>query len=547
MNKFFFISLFVFAYSFLYAEYNNDNPIIVSDNTFEQSGIIKMVALDDGKNFIAWQEIDYNNGRTSTYLQLLDKNGNFLWDKKGVFIKETINSQVNFEEDLNLMITKKGEAIISTTELNDGNIRSISFYKISQNKEFLWGKSGKQIFSDEEKISFNQVAVHQTAEGNIFICATSSGKAFLQAINDNGESLFEETKTIEENITDVQILSSISNRFFLTYKINKALYVDIYDDKGVIQEKAIYVGNESGEKLNPMEKYYAFSDGNGGIIIVWENMFEGRKSVFVQRINEDGERLFDADGVNLASGEADCSSPIADVDIKNKIIYVAFAKSELNKKNVYLKRLDFDGNTVGEMELSEKVDYEIDNKPIAIVHIPNGRAIIVMKIKKSFSQDYNIVAVRADENNAIFWEKSIYGGEFSSVCATHFHMHQIVLAWCGKYDAGKAIKAQNITYNGILGVDDGSIETDLNLMKGALIYPNPTNNFANILITSKLPHFTTINIYDVNGICVVKNLQNYLNSGKNEVKINVSNLPSGFYQVFIDTDNYEYNYRFIKQ
>jgi hypothetical protein len=44
-----------------------------------------MVALDDGKNFIAWQEIDYNNGRTSTYLQLLDKNGNFLWDKKRGF------------------------------------------------------------------------------------------------------------------------------------------------------------------------------------------------------------------------------------------------------------------------------------------------------------------------------------------------------------------------------------------------------------------------------------------------------------------------------
>ena len=547
MNKFFFLSFFLCAYSFLYAEYNNDNPIIVSNNTFEQSGIIKMVALDDGKNFIAWQEIDYNNGRTSTYLQLLDKNGNFLWDKKGVFIKETIDSQVNFEEDLNLMISKKGEAIISTTELNDDNIRSISFYKISQNKEFLWGKSGKQIFSEEETTSLNQVAVHQTAEGNIFICATSAGKAFLQAINDNGESLFEETKTIEENITDVQILSSISNRFFLTYKINKALYVDIYDNKGAIQDKAIYVGNESGEKLNPMEKYYAFSDGNGGIIIVWENIFEGLKSVFVQRINENGERLFEADGVNLANGEADCSSPIADVDIKNQIIYVAFAKSELNKKNIYLKRLDFDGNILGEMELSEKVDYEIDNKPIAIVHIPNGRAIIAMKIKKSFNQDYTIVAVRADENNAIFWEKTVYDGEFSSVCATHFHMHQIVLAWCGKNGASKAIKAQNITYNGILGVDDGSIETDVNLMKNVSIYPNPTNNFANILITSKLPRFATINIYDVNGICVVKNLQNYLNSGENEVKINVSNLPSGFYQVFLSTDSYEYNYGFIKQ
>jgi hypothetical protein len=111
----------------------------------------------------------------------------------------------------------------------------------------------------------------------------------------------------------------------------------------------------------------------------------------------------------------------------------------------------------------------------------------------------------------------------------------------------KLLRHKILLINGILGVDDGSIKTDMNLMKDALIYPNPVNNFANILITSKLPHFTTINIYDVNGICVVKNLQNYLNSGENEVKINVSNLPSGFYQVFLSTDSYEYNYGIIKQ
>jgi hypothetical protein len=179
--------------------------------------------------------------------------------KKGVFIKETIDSQVNFEEDLNLMISKKGEAIISTTELNDDNIRSISFYKISQNKEFLWGKSGKQIFSEEENNFVKSSSSSSKLQKAIFLFVQqSAGKAFLQAINDNGESLFEETKTIEENITDVQILSSISNRFFLTYKINKALYVDIYDNKGAIQDKAIYVGNESGEKTKSNGKILCF-------------------------------------------------------------------------------------------------------------------------------------------------------------------------------------------------------------------------------------------------------------------------------------------------
>lgn len=88
------------------------------------------------------------------------------------------------------------------------------------------------------------------------------------------------------------------------------------------------------------------------------------------------------------------------------------------------------------------------------------------------------------------------------------------------------------SYNGaIVGIKENQ-----KTLSSLILYPNPANDNAVLKISSNKEQNTQLSIYTVMGSLVDK--QNItLNSGENDIKLNVKNYPSGVYFVSINDGN----------
>lgn len=519
----------------------SENLLNVTNQKFTDVGLVKTIVDEDGKTYIAWQQVEINGAaeaKVSIYLQLLDKTGEFLWDENGLFIADVKGLSSNFNEDLNLSIASDGNLILSHIFLQDSNdVKGFTIYKISPYKQIIWKKTQNDVFINLSAFGIMQFHV-TTSEDNIIICTTTSNQSYIQILSNEGERKLVQDIEIDACVYNPIIVPCIDNSFACVYRLSKTLFVDKYTTTGEVIWKAVYVGNETADNLNIENTTYVFSDNDGGIIITWE--FDGK--IYVQRIDSNGNRLFSNDGINISVGDSDIHH-VADVDVKNKIIHISWVSSLLNKKTIVLQRLDFNGKKLYNDNglVLKKLNDFVDNKPIAIVHIPNKRVLVFIKYKEDPKDIFSkMIAIRADENETIFWEKQLYSplSNFYSTAATKFFNDQVVLTWCDEdvyvnTTFNKTIKAVCISYNGIIGVDESSIVN----LASVFSFPNPTNNNLNLIINNENNYqHLKIKIVDINGIIVYTD-DIYINMGRNVIPLNVNNLLIGSYIISVYSED----------
>ena len=539
------------------AEYS-ELPLEVSRNNFREVGLVKTAITEEGNTYIAWQQTevdDDNNSKTSIYLQLIDKNGKYCWDNIGLFISFIKDVDFNFYEDINLTTTENGDAILSFVYLRKNQEKGICINKINQKKEIIWQKTHQDIYPEEVNSTTNQFCL-SICENNIIVCNVTSQKSFIQILSLDGNILLQDKLEIDAPIVNPSIIGSIDSTFICVYRLNKTLFADRYEFNGNVKWKAVYIGNETCDELDFYDKNYVFSDGIGGAIITWEVQQKDNnknKDIFVQRLNALGKRLFTNDGINISIGELN-QNHVTDVDIKNNIIHICWNTSIFGKKSIVLQRLDFEGNKLyseNGMVLMKDINLSIDNKPLFVVHIPNKRVLVVVKYKEINDYIYEMYAFRADENETIFWEKKldIEKNIFHNQVSTSFFNDQIVIVWCDenpyiKTLDNKTIKAMNLSYNGIIGLDESAITNNIDCIYA---FPNPTKDFANLMVKLKIPQFVNVKLYDVKGNTIYNN-NVYLNEGENLLNFNLGDLVAGSYivSIYSTTNNKLYNYSILK-
>lgn len=91
--------------------------------------------------------------------------------------------------------------------------------------------------------------------------------------------------------------------------------------------------------------------------------------------------------------------------------------------------------------------------------------------------------------------------------------------------------AQN-NYNSVTGISENRSVEKNNLY----IYPNPASDNLNIRFQLSKASDVTITLFDLSGRAVLKNVQNKLNAGQQELKMNIKNLPGGYYIAEIKTN-----------
>jgi hypothetical protein len=85
------------------------------------------------------------------------------------------------------------------------------------------------------------------------------------------------------------------------------------------------------------------SDGEGGCVVVWNEARDGTLNIFAQRLNPDGERLWDEDGVPVVSPGADHISPRMAADGEGGFVVAWKQQDPAKKWRIKAQRLDEGG------------------------------------------------------------------------------------------------------------------------------------------------------------------------------------------------------------
>ncbi len=115
--------------------------------------------------------------------------------------------------------------------------------------------------------------------------------------------------------------------------------------------------NANGEKLwNPdgvevckdktlQDDFTAIADGNGGVIVVWEDWRAGNQDIYAQKISAGGKPIWKQNGIAVFSGEGDQYDPAIISDGKGGVILVWWDISTPDW-NIFAQRINSKGNTV---------------------------------------------------------------------------------------------------------------------------------------------------------------------------------------------------------
>ena len=130
----------------------------------------------------------------------------------------------------------------------------------------------------------------------------------------------------------------------------------------------------------------ATADGKGGVIVVWEDWRNGNQDIYAQRIDNTGKPLWEANGVPVYRGAGDQYDPVLIADGQGGAIF-AWWDISTPDWNIYAQRLSADGKSMWNS------GDEAENAPIPVCTAPGNQGAPV---------------VVRDENGGVFFVWSDY-------------------------------------------------------------------------------------------------------------------------------------------
>ena len=271
----------------------NDTP----GNSSQQHASI---SVDHSGAIIVWE--DERNGYSQIYAQKMEANGRPAWDQNGIAIARSSDTQ-NFAR---VISDGAGGAIITWQDNRSGNT-DIYAQKIDAGGTVLWGNEGKIVCS-AEAAQLSPEIIPDSADGVIITWFDyRSGKGediYAQRMDANGNPLWQKNgapictadgtqwypKLVSDGAggaliawTDGRISSSDNNIY--SQRINA-------NGKTLWQKDGVAVCSAP----NNQERVEILFTSNGAIL-AWNDLRSGNSQVYAQKINRDGNPLWQKDGV----------------------------------------------------------------------------------------------------------------------------------------------------------------------------------------------------------------------------------------------------------
>ncbi|KQC06318.1 MAG: hypothetical protein APR54_01845 [Candidatus Cloacimonas sp. SDB] len=256
--------------------------------------------------------IGFFSNETGNYdvrLQRYDASGYAQWQDNGILVSD--NPSMTWITDWDMAVDQDNNAILAFQDIRTGN-NDVFAYSISPDGEFNWGEDGLQLSEGTAFDVSPKIAI--TTNNNALITWQADDVVIMQKISPGGDLLWGENG----------ITLSGANTYSWPQPLaidNDEIILKFFEDSGVFPATTRHVlaqrfdldGNpvwddytiisNSGGISVWTQIFSMVEDGNNGFFIAWndDRDMDMDNNSFVQHINAEGEALFAANGVAVAT------------------------------------------------------------------------------------------------------------------------------------------------------------------------------------------------------------------------------------------------------
>ncbi|NQU05829.1 MAG: T9SS type A sorting domain-containing protein [Calditrichaeota bacterium] len=328
-----------------------------------RSGVSRTEGELAGEVAFAWTDCR-NNGYRDVYIQVIDTNGEFKFDENGL----RVTSYPSRQEDPVIYPSIDGGWFIGWEDFRADTLGDIHCTKIDAEGNNLWGNDddpGIAVSTAAPAIQYSIQIVEDNNGGCILVWQDQRGRGddiYAMHVMNNGE----------------------------------------LDPDWV--ENGISVCREGGQQ-NQLD---AISDGDGGIIIVWdEYMGDLRIDILAQRINPESDLLW-GDGVIVCNNDTYQICPKLCSDGANGafITWVDQRNYDETRRDIYAQRVNSEGQLLWGEEGAAICVEENEQNRIQITASGEGEAIICWQDARNERDYYDIYTMKisGDDEMTKEWE-----------------------------------------------------------------------------------------------------------------------------------------------
>ena len=425
MKKVFLISTSLVVALTACAQWNTDkSPIQVTSTlgAFQP----KAALTADGKMFISWRTAKTVEGEALCYsfphLQLLDKEGNALFGKSGLDVSN--HKSPFWNSDYSLVITSDNCAVLSNADSRTEDSEILDrydtftpvWYKIGQNKDFLWGFDGVAL-NDRKDSPFTKTFV---IGDDIWIQDQSNSPNvtdYFNRITSGGALAFAESQEVFG-----QMVQSIDDNFIMVKSGSKGPEAQRYnrDCQPVWSEPVMFASaNSASRNLYP---YSILSDGKGGAYIAWvRGMGDFGHMVCTQHIDALGTPTFGLDAMDVyATEDFDHDYQSLAVDIKNnRALVIWIFKAGGGTYNLQAQLFSEDGDRLfGETgkpiaTKNDEAGYAFKNH--GVLSVDDGEWLICYSDVKGWAKSELYIERLNKDGNSVWKQQIGDAGTFNDV------------------------------------------------------------------------------------------------------------------------------------
>jgi hypothetical protein len=313
-------------------------------------------SLEDGTVVYTWS--DTRRGDRDVWAQRIDNTGNLLWGEEGVLV----NGEINRQEDPVVIGAGDGGCIIAWVDFRNEDAGDIYAQKIDSNGNLLWDSAG------------------------VPLCLTAGTQVTLNIVNDTGGGAY---MIWEDN------RNPGGSDIFGTH-INSS---------GEIVEGWEANGNPIAQATGIQNQHTFWEDGIGGAIIAWHDTRDpSNENLYMQRIAPDGTLLWDEGGKILCDATGVQSNVKMAPDGDGGFIFVWRDRRNENDGDIYTQRVDINGNLLWDSEGVEVYSGTGRQRNPRITQTSDTGAIIVWEDGRNHIEYFDIYAQKIEVSGILAWD-----------------------------------------------------------------------------------------------------------------------------------------------
>jgi hypothetical protein len=297
---------------------------------------------------ILWTDYRNGTGNSDIFCNKISPSGSLLFGQYGIAVCESSGNQNNPKG------TSDGVngAIITWQDQRDGS-SGIFARRISGDGKALWAVDGKKICSTNYGAEFPQISPLKNGNAYIVWQDKRNGglEIYTQSVTLTGAIGFK-----ANGIELVNALGSVTQQKPRVARVGKEEYLVVFEDyRNGYSNIYAQLFNNKGKLLWGVDgiqlcKYAAdqlnpdiISDDDGGAIIVWEDMRDKYSNIYAQKMDLNGNKIWDENGILLCETLGEKREPRIAKD-GNKGAVIAWQELRGVSTKIIAQKIDSNGN-----------------------------------------------------------------------------------------------------------------------------------------------------------------------------------------------------------